>query len=850
MANQFSPIMSDILLFSREEAARLTSRFVGPEHLLLALLRLKEGPVFDAFNSLNIDKKSLKNELESKAKLEVSPQPVLNQDLVMNDKAVNILRLSVLEARMQNTDQVNEQHLLLAILHDKVDNGAKQALAMNNIDYNAVLNYFNSKQPVTNGIGFPDEGDEESENPFADSNSPSSNFDRKKTNSKLRNKEKSKTPILDNFSTDITKAAIDGLLDPVVGREREMQRVLEILGRRRKNNPILIGDPGVGKSAIVEGLAQQIVNHKTPPSFFNKRIVSLNMTAMVAGTKYRGQFEERMQNLVSELEQNSDIIIFIDEIHNLLGAGSAEGTMDAANILKPVLARGTIQCIGATTVAEFRKYIEKDGAMERRFQKVLVEQTTVDETVQILNNLKDRYEEYHSVNYTDEAIMACVKLTERYVSDRFFPDKAIDVLDETGSSRHLSSTHIPPEIVEKNKELEDIMQQKQSAVAQQNFELAASFRDRETELESVIRKLEEVWQAENKKTRVEVTAEDVSNVVSVMSGVPLHRISLNENIRLKGMAADLKSHVVSQDGAIDKLVRSIQRNRIGMKDPNRPIGVFMFLGPTGVGKTYLAKRLAEFMFGSADAMIRLDMSEFQEQYTVSRLIGSTPGYVGYEEGGQLTERVRRNPYSIILLDEIEKAHNNVYNLFLQVFDEGRLTDGMGRLVDFRNTVIIMTSNTGSRQLKEFGHGVGFVANSVGVNMSEKDREYAHGIIQKALSKQFSPEFLNRMDEIVTFDQLDKSAIRKILDLELDSLSKRIADLGYKMEIAEEAKDFITEKGYDVQFGARPLKRAIQNYIEDGISDYIINHEPATGSLIHIGKDEEKEALTFTFSAEG
>ena len=635
----------------------------------------------------------------------------------------------------------------------------------------------------------------------------------------------------------------------MVGRENEIQRVIEILGRRKKNNPILIGEPGVGKSAIVEGLAQLIVQRKTSPMFFGKRIVSLDMTGIVAGTKYRGQFEERIRALLKEVEQNPDIILFIDEIHTIIGAGSAAGTMDAANIMKPALARGTIQCIGATTLDEYRNSIEKDGALERRFQKVIVEPTTVDETIQILHNIKDRYEHHHHVTYTDEALLACVKLTERYITDRAFPDKAIDAMDETGSRIHLSHAQIPPEIVDKEKELSQVKERKQNAVHNQNFELAASYRDRQATLEQELKALEDNWQNGNTDDRQTVTEADVANVVSMITGVPVQRLAEGESIRLKGMAGELKENVIAQDAAIDKMVRAIQRNRVGLKDPNHPIGAFMFLGPTGVGKTYLAKKLAEFMFGSADALIRVDMSEYTEAFNVSRLIGAPPGYVGYEEGGQLTERVRRKPYSIVLLDEIEKAHGNVFNLLLQVLDEGRLTDGNGRFVDFRNTVIIMTSNAGTRQLKDFGRGVGFTAQSIGLNMNEKDREHARSIVQKALSKQFSPEFLNRLDEIITFDQLDIEAIKRIIDIELRGLKKRIADLGYTMELDDEAKNFVAGKGYDVQFGARPLKRAIQNYIEDGISELIVNGDLPAGAVIHIGKHADKEELSFEVKSE-
>ena len=620
--------------------------------------------------------------------------------------------------------------------------------------------------------------------------------------------------------------------------------MIEILGRRKKNNPILIGEPGVGKSAIVEGLAQMIAGHHCSPTLFNKRLVTLDMTGVVAGTKYRGQFEERMKMLVKELEQNPDIIIFIDEIHTLIGAGSTPGSMDAANILKPALARGTIQCIGATTLDEYRNSIEKDGALERRFQKVQVEPTTNEETLEILRNLRDRYERHHHVSYTDDALEACVKLTARYVTDRFMPDKAIDALDEVGSRVHLKNANIPPEITEKESEIKLVTEKKQQAVSNQNFELAAGYRDRQTVLERELQELNRKWLEGETDVLQTVTAEEVADVVSMMTGVPVQRMAQEEGIRLKGMAQELKSQVIAQDKAIDKMVRAIQRNRVGLKDPNHPIGAFMFLGPTGVGKTYLAKKLAEFMFGSADALIRVDMSEYTESFNVSRLIGAPPGYVGYEEGGQLTERVRRRPYSIVLLDEIEKAHSNVFNLLLQVLDEGRLTDGNGRFVDFRNTVIIMTSNAGTRQLKEFGRGVGFNTSSSTLMLNEQDKEHARQIVQKALSKQFSPEFLNRLDEIITFDQLDLTAIKQIIDVELKGLYKRIGDLGFQISLSDEAKAFVAEKGYDVQFGARPLKRAIQSYIEDGISELIVNGDLQAGATIYINKVEDKDELSF------
>ena len=841
MTSQFSPKVSEILAYSREEAARLASQSVAPEHLLLGMLRLKDGPVISVFQRLDINLASVKTELETRVREDEIGRPIYTQQLVLNEKASNILKLAVLEARLQRTTRVEEQHLLLAILHDQTETGAKQVLEMNNMNYEDALTLLS----VKNGIGLPEEDyEEEDDTTGGDTVSNGSSTRKSTTTATQQQKVKSKTPVIDNFGTDLTQQAQEGALDPCVGREREIQRVVEILGRRKKNNPILIGEPGVGKSAIVEGLAQMIVSHHCSPMLFNKRLVTLDMTGVVAGTKYRGQFEERMKMLVKELEQNPDIIIFIDEIHTIIGAGSAAGTMDAANILKPALARGTIQCIGATTLDEYRNSIEKDGALERRFQKVQVEPTTNEETLQILKNVRGRYEYHHHVTYTDEALEACVRLTDRYVTDRFMPDKAIDALDEVGSRVHLQNADIPPEIVETEKEIKQIKERKTQAVGNQNFELAASYRDRQTELEKQLQELNRKWLDGEVEVRQEVSAEQVADVVSMMTGVPVQRIAQEEGIRLKGMAQELKQQVIAQDKAIDKMVRAIQRNRVGLKEPNHPIGVFMFIGPTGVGKTYLAKKLAEFMFGSSDALIRIDMSEYTESFNVSRLIGAPPGYVGYEEGGQLTERVRRHPYSIVLLDEIEKAHGNVFNLLLQVLDEGRLTDGNGRFVDFRNTVIIMTSNAGTRQLKEFGRGVGFSAtSSSALALDEKDKEHARQIVQKALSKLFSPEFLNRLDEIITFDQLDLDAIKLIIDVELKGLFNRINALGYQVELSDDAKQFVAEKGYDVQFGARPLKRAIQTYIEDSISELIVNGELQTGATIRITKAEGKDELT-------
>ncbi len=658
---------------------------------------------------------------------------------------------------------------------------------------------------------------------------------------------KSNTPYLDKFSYDLTKAAKDGSLDPVVGRDKEITRLMEILGRRKKNNPVLIGEPGVGKSAIVEGLAQMIAKGDQSSLFFNKRVLSLDMTGIVAGTKYRGQFEERIKGVIKELERNPNIIVFIDEIHTLIGAGGAEGSMDAANIMKPALARGFIQCIGATTLNEYRKSIEKDGALERRFQKIIVEPTTAEETLEILHNIKEKYEEHHNVSYTDEALKACVKLADRYMHDRSFPDKAIDVMDEAGAHIHINSATVPDELIEAEKKLNATIAKKQAAVASQNFEMAATLRDYQTKQERDIEMMRKQWEHGDPNHRVTLDETEIAKVVSNMTGIPVQQMAESENVRLRNMGKTLKEKVIAQDAAIDKVVKSIQRNRMGLKDPNHPIGVFMFLGPTGVGKTYLAKKLAEELFGSADALFRIDMSEYAEGFNTSRLIGSPPGYVGYDEGGQLTEKVRRKPYSIVLLDEIEKANSQVFNLLLQVMDEGRLTDGNGRLIDFRNTIIIMTSNAGTRQLKEFGRGVGFNAGGIGSNgmpIDEKDKEYARSVIQKHLSKQFAPEFLNRLDEIITFDQLDLSAITSIVDLELKSLVKRIENLGYHFQMTDKAKEFVASKGYDVQFGARPLKRAIQNYVEDGLCELLMEGNLKSGSVISIGKNPKKDELTF------
>ena len=697
----------------------------------------------------------------------------------------------------------------------------------------------NSKTTV-DGIGLSEEEDENMtgrNSRRGDSSSSAGTADMSRTSGKTG------TPVLDKFSTDLTKAALDGKLDPVVGRTNEMQRVTEVLCRRKKNNPILIGEPGVGKSAIAEGLAQQIASRHTSPLLFNKRILRLDMTSIVAGTKYRGQFEERIQALLRELEDNPDIIVFIDEIHTIVGAGSTPGSMDAANIMKPALARGLIQCIGATTLDEYRNSIEKDGALERRFQRVMVEPSTAEETLEILHNIKERYEDHHHVRYTDDALKACADLTGRYITERQYPDKAIDALDEVGSRVHLQHAVIPPAIIDKEKEIRQTEQLKNAAAADQDFELAASYRDRQCQLEAELKKLNEEWATGDDGQRETVDSADVANVVSTMTGIPLQRISEKESDRLRRLGECLNNSVIAQEKAINKVVRSIQRNRLGLGSPNRPIGVFMFLGPKGVGKPYLAQRLAEEMFGTKDAMIRIDMSEYSEKFNTSRLVGAPPGYVGYGEGGQLTERVRRHPYSIVLLDEIEKAHGDVFNLLLQVLDEGRMTDGNGRIVDFRNTIIIMTSNAGTRQLKDFSHGIGFNAISINGAANEQSKEYARSIIQKALSRQFAPEFLNRLDEIITFDQLDAKAIRRIVDVELDKFIKRISKNGYAVTVTDAAKTFLATKGYDPQFGARPLKRAIQTYVKDEICEKILFGEINAGDAIVVDKKSDEEKLT-------
>ena len=829
MSNEFTQQVSDIVVYGKEEANRLQNDHIEPEHLLLGILRDGECKAAEILKSFYLDLKGIKNELETQLR-EKSILENYSQDISFSEEASKILTLSKLEARLMNDEKVDTPHILLAIMRDN-QNNAYKILEKNDVTYEKIIDRLKQEETPFDGLDFNDDEEEEGigRRGNADKNNDGfgSSANRQTTQTEQKQADGG-TPYLDNYGIDLTKAAEGGKLDPVVGREKEIERIAQILSRRKKNNPILIGEPGVGKSAIAEGLALRIVEKRVSRALFGKRIISLDMTAVVAGTKYRGQFEERIRAILTEVKKHPDVILFIDEIHTIVGAGSAAGSMDAANMLKPALARGEIQCIGATTLDEYRKNIEKDGALERRFQKVLVGPTSPEETLQILRNIKDKYEEHHNVTYTDEALEACVRLTDRYVTDRYFPDKAIDAMDEAGSRIHLTHISVPQEIEEQERLIEEAQQHKNEAIRLQNFELAASFRDRENQYTEQLERLKNEWKEKLKDNRETVDAPQIEEVVSMISGVPVQRMAQAEGVRLKGMKQALLSKVIGQDKAVETLVRSIQRSRVGLKDPNKPIGTFLFLGPTGVGKTHLAKELAKNMFGTTDAIIRIDMSEYMEKFTVSRLIGAPPGYVGYEEGGQLTEKVRRHPYSIVLLDEIEKAHSDVFNMLLQVMDEGRLTDSLGRTVDFKNTIIIMTSNIGTRQLKEFGKGIGFTAQT-----GENEKEHANSVIRKALNKSFAPEFINRLDEIVTFDQLDIASLEKIIDIELTGLYKRIEGCGYHLLLDQEAKRFVAEKGYDVQFGARPLKRSIQNHLEDGLAELIINEEPQTGDTLHV-----------------
>lgn len=843
MDNQFTQRVSEILLFSKEESDRLGNNYVGTGHLLLGIIREGDNKAVSILQSLYVDLKKLKLILEDELRGQVA-SPVrenfFGSDKDLDKKASKVMKLSILEAKLLKSPEVDTEHVLLAIMKDN-ENKAAEILESQEVTYRKVMDRLvPHKEEPKDGLDFGEEDEDEDDGIRRRRPDEGNMFYRSEGQPVAGTKQQKSskdTPVLDSFSTDMTKAAEEGKLDPVVGREKEIERLAQILSRRKKNNPILIGEPGVGKSAIVEGLAMRIVERKVSRILFDKRVVALDMTAVVAGTKYRGQFEERIRSILNELKKNPDIILFIDEIHNIVGAGSAAGSMDAANILKPSLARGEIQCIGATTLDEYRQNIEKDGALERRFQKVMVEPTTPEETLQILKNIKEKYEEHHCVNYTDEALEACVKLTDRYISDRNFPDKAIDALDEAGSRVHLTNVSVPKEIEEQEKLIEEARKHKNEAVNLQNFELAASFRDQEKNYMNQLEVMKREWEENLKQQRETVDAPQIENVVSMMSGVPVQRMAQAEGIRLKGMKEELKSRVIAQDKAVDTLVKAIQRSRVGLKDPNKPIGTFLFLGPTGVGKTHLAKELARQLFGTTDAMIRIDMSEYMEKYSVSRLVGAPPGYVGYEEGGQLTEKVRRRPYSIVLLDEIEKAHSDVFNLLLQVMDEGRLTDSNGRTVDFKNTVIILTSNIGTRQLKEFGKGIGFAA-----QLRTDDSEYSRSVITKALNKSFAPEFINRLDEIITFDQLDVEALSKIIDIELKRLYQRMESIGYKLRIDDDAKRYVAEKGYDVQFGARPLKRSIQSNLEDGLAELILNEEPQNGDVIHVSLKPSGDGL--------
>lgn len=823
MDSKFSPRIKDVLSYSKEEAERLGNSAIGTEHLFLGILREGEGIAVDILISLGIDLYDIRKNIEKQIKTE-SITDLDQTSIPLQRSAERVLKLIYLEAKTLRNNVIDTSHLLLAILKDN-ESMVTQVLDEQSIDYNKVKENLTSLYPKAQA-DFP-----------SDDSDDKGSFSREEPKHSSTSKGKSETPVLDNFGIDITKSAEEGILDPIVGRENEIERLAQILSRRKKNNPILIGEPGVGKSAIAEGLALRIVQKKVSRVLFGKRVVSLDLASIVAGTKYRGQFEERMKAILNEISKTTDVILFIDEIHTIVGAGGATGSLDAANMLKPALARGEVQCIGATTLDEYRQNIEKDGALERRFQKVMVEPTTTEETIVILNNIKERYENHHNVYYTDDAIEACVKLTSRYISDRHLPDKAIDALDEAGSRVHISNINVPVIIEELEKKIEETRQSKIKAVKAQKFELAASFRDKEKNLGEDLDREKEKWELELSQKKEKVSEEDIAEVVAMMTGVPMKRIAQAEGARLMNMDKELQGKVVGQDEAIGKIVKAIQRNRAGLKDPNKPIGSFIFLGPTGVGKTQLAKVLAEYLFDSSDTLIRIDMSEYMEKFAVSRLVGAPPGYVGYEEGGQLTEKVRRKPYSVVLLDEIEKAHPDVFNILLQLLDDGQLTDSLGRKVDFKNCIVIMTSNIGSRELKDFGKGIGF--QTAGANSND----YANSIIQKALKRAFAPEFLNRIDDLIMFNTLTKEDIHKIIDIELKGLYKRVEELGFKIKISPAAKDFIAEKGTDIQFGARPLKRAIQKYLEDEMAEVIIKASIEEGDTISVGFDKAKQHIT-------
>ena len=811
ISKRFSSEVTMMLSLSREEALRLYNDKVTPAHLMLGIIRLGKGLAIEVLERMNVDIPRLKATLEMSVRNSGNGEVQISTDEMALDETANrVMKLSVLESMMTKSETIDVIHFLLAILHE-ANNEVSLALAQQDVDYQKLRQALNMQPDTQSSYGFTeDEDDDEEEASEASDKGVEATI--------AGQKPGEQTPVLDKFGTDLTHAASEHLLDPVVGREREIERVAQILSRRKKNNPILIGEPGVGKSAIVEGLAQRIVDHRISRALWGKRVVVLDLGAVVAGTKYRGQFEERMRAIMIELQKHPEVIIFIDEIHTIIGAGSAAGTMDAANMLKPALSRGEIQCIGATTLDEYRKSIEKDGALERRFQKVVVQPTTAEETLQILQNLRGRYEEHHNVRYTDKALEACVRLTERYVSDRAFPDKAIDAMDEAGSRAHIMNIPVSRDVEFMEKQVADLEDLKQRAIKAEEYKMAAEYSDQQKTLQQALEQKKREWEATLRDERETVDEAEIANVVSMMTGIPVQRIGGEENERLRNLGTNLQQHVVGQDEAIRKLSRAIQRSRIGLKDPQKPIGTFMFVGPTGVGKTYLTKKLAEEMFGSEKNLIRIDMSEYGEKHTVSRMVGAPPGYVGYEEGGQLTEKVRRQPYSIVLLDEIEKAHPDVFNILLQVMDEGRLTDGNGTTIDFRNTVIIMTSNSGTRQLKDFGQGVGFTAGSD----RSQDREFAHSIIKKSITKQFAPEFLNRLDDIIYFDQLSEESIKQIVDIEAKPLIKRIKEMGYTLELTDEAKALLAKKGYDVQFGARPLKRALQTLLEDPICELLMS----------------------------